>query len=320
MAQTNLITLSLATLSLASSAMALEPFSFERSGGSTVCGYLTKPENVDSFPILIFLQGGEDTCIREFHLEIEPLAQEWGIGLMTLEKWGNESGDDEAQDWETYYRRNTVEQRYCDHAHLMDLLREGLVPEWDRRVVWMGGSEGASLAAYLAPVFLETSALMIYSGGSAWSYHEEGTAKAAKYFEEHTDLISLCGLSHPLAQIAGDFFWYYTLASAGDEDREDFQKQRERGRMPTRHYLSCARMPALTRFVAATPCPVLCVHGTEDEIVPIEASDAMVEELQAMGRPNLTYWRMEGADHCGVYDDPYFGIQKGFEWLGKELR
>ncbi len=309
----------LAALALAHSATALEPFSFERSGGSTVCGYLTTPKDVDSFPILILLQGGEKKCIQQLHLLIEPLAQGLDIGMITLEKWGNESGNDEEQDWETYYLKNTVEQRYCDHAHLMDLLREGLVPGWDHRIAWMGGSEGACLAPYLAPNFPETSALMIYAGSGARSYYEDSIASVEKTLRKNTDVAPLCFFSRLLAPVLRDFGWYAEMISADDDEREHLQEQYEEGEMPTRQYLSCARMPPLTRFVAATSCPVLCVHGTEDEILAVEGADAMVRELQAAGRDNLTYWRMEGADHVGIYGEPYFGVQKGFEWLGEVL-
>lgn len=298
-----------------------EPLSLERPDGSTIAGYISLPKNANSYPVVIFLQGGERECLQEGHAHLEPFTQELGVALLTIEKPGNDSGDDEERDWKVFLEKNTVERRFFDHTIVVDALREGILEGWDGRIVWMGGSEGACLSAYLAPAFPETCALMIYAGCGSGSYTDVMSRRLFEKLRYNYDLAPLCFAADPISR---GVFWgvqYLAGAMAREFDEEKFECFIENEELPTPfHVLSLCRMPPLTPFVAMTTCPVLCIHGTEDERIPVQYVDQMVAELQAQAGNRLTYWRMEGADHVEIYGDPYFGVRKGFKWLGQILQ
>jgi acetyl esterase/lipase len=48
--------------------------------------------------------------------------------------------------------------------------------------------------------------------------------------------------------------------------------------------------------------PMLLIHGTEDRTVPIAGTDEFVEALKKAGHEDVTYLRVEGADHGVAYE------------------
>ncbi len=48
--------------------------------------------------------------------------------------------------------------------------------------------------------------------------------------------------------------------------------------------------------------PILLIHGTEDNIVPVAQVDDYVEKLEAAGAPDVTYVRIEGGNHGVAYE------------------
>jgi acetyl esterase/lipase len=68
-----------------------------------------------------------------------------------------------------------------------------------------------------------------------------------------------------------------------------------------------ARLGDSQRFSPATypsaqMVPILIVAGTADPVVTIGSVDGYVEQLKAAGAPDVTYLRIEGADHGVAYE------------------
>ena len=61
--------------------------------------------------------------------------------------------------------------------------------------------------------------------------------------------------------------------------------------------------PAAHSPVRSLPlgCPLLVVHGTDDDVVPVGQADAFVAAAEAVG-DDVTYLRAEGVDHMGPVD------------------
>jgi len=55
-------------------------------------------------------------------------------------------------------------------------------------------------------------------------------------------------------------------------------------------------------MVSASAPPILLIHGTADDIVPVATADAFVERLQAVGAKDVTYIRIEGGNHGVAYE------------------
>jgi acetyl esterase/lipase len=55
-------------------------------------------------------------------------------------------------------------------------------------------------------------------------------------------------------------------------------------------------------YVSADAPPLLLLHGTEDNTVPVSTADEFVEKLKAAGAQDVNYVRVEGANHGVVYE------------------
>jgi len=73
-------------------------------------------------------------------------------------------------------------------------------------------------------------------------------------------------------------------------------------------------------YVGRDVLPLLLIHGTSDEVVPIGPVDAFVESLKAAGAPDVTYIRVDDANH-GVAFEHYMMRSKTalYEFFGRTL-
>lgn len=54
--------------------------------------------------------------------------------------------------------------------------------------------------------------------------------------------------------------------------------------------------------ISADLPPMLLIHGTEDEIVPVRSVDDFVDNLKKAGMEDITYLRIEGGNHGVAYE------------------
>lgn len=55
-------------------------------------------------------------------------------------------------------------------------------------------------------------------------------------------------------------------------------------------------------WVSSEMIPLLLIHGTEDNVVPVEGVDEYVEALETAGAPDVTYMRIDGGNHGVAYE------------------
>jgi acetyl esterase/lipase len=55
-------------------------------------------------------------------------------------------------------------------------------------------------------------------------------------------------------------------------------------------------------YVSSDAPPILLIHGTADDIVPVASADAFVDKLKAAGATDVTYLRIEGGNHGVAYE------------------
>jgi pimeloyl-ACP methyl ester carboxylesterase len=60
-----------------------------------------------------------------------------------------------------------------------------------------------------------------------------------------------------------------------------------------------ARRPDRTAVLETLTVPVLLVHSTEDQFIPVERAHALAERL-----PNALYVEVAGAGHCSPLETP----------------
>ncbi len=98
----------------------------------------------------------------------------------------------------------------------------------------------------------------------------------------------------PRIKAAIDSAGPYTVAGHWDElppmTREGYQ-QRLGARNPQEAFERVSKLD-LTGVVQKVSCPLLVMHGTADEVVPVGDADQIAREAKA-----ATYWRFEGGNH-----------------------
>lgn len=69
--------------------------------------------------------------------------------------------------------------------------------------------------------------------------------------------------------------------------------------------------------VSELTCPVLIIHGTEDENVSVEHAHRLANALQEHGKPH-EIWLAEGASHLFKGDDIEMYTRRMFDWLDEQ--
>jgi acetyl esterase/lipase len=114
---------------------------------------------------------------------------------------------------------------------------------------------------------------------------------SAPYQDQSSVLQSACLLATPT-----DFV---NWTQPGEFCTRDAVAQLFTGSIETRN--ERARLASPLYFARADAPPLLIVHGTDDEIVPINQADRFVETLKKAGAQDVTYLRHEGVRH-GIYN------------------
>ena len=89
---------------------------FPREDGSIAEGYLNAPENQESFPVVVFVDGSHEASVSISHEKLAPRFNPNQIGLLSLEKRGISS---EGVDREEYLQHDCFEERLQDYILLL---------------------------------------------------------------------------------------------------------------------------------------------------------------------------------------------------------
>jgi dipeptidyl aminopeptidase/acylaminoacyl peptidase len=55
-------------------------------------------------------------------------------------------------------------------------------------------------------------------------------------------------------------------------------------------------------YISAGLPPILIIHGSKDEIVPVESADDFVKKLKQAGNEDITYLKIEDGNHGVAYE------------------
>ncbi|MDH4156150.1 MAG: prolyl oligopeptidase family serine peptidase [candidate division Zixibacteria bacterium] len=109
-----------------------------------------------------------------------------------------------------------------------------------------------------------------------------------------------------------------------EKQKKDFSKFLHKlfGHLPPEEKLHLLKSRSAVYFADKLPrhTPILIMHGTHDERVPLEQSIALVEQLERFGIPHRLEI-LEGAGHAALKDGSYKEIDRlRFDWLHRHLR
>jgi pimeloyl-ACP methyl ester carboxylesterase len=258
----------------------LTPFTLQKQ---EIHGYFSLPKNKESYPIVIAVQNSIRESILPFLHHFKEIADELEVALIGIEKEGI-IGPDQI-DERIYDLANFREKRIDDHIALIDEIRMGLFEGWNGEIIFLGGSEGGFIAIQLAAITPETEAAMIFSAGGGLSAREEAILGAEKYLK------SMGTPSFVIPTLVTSFKSQLDKMVANPTPFEYFYDY------TYLWWASHLSAPSTLEAALNIQCPILYVHGTEDEIIPIESADTFVDTFQQMGKTNLTYLRLEGFTH-----------------------
>lgn len=260
----------------------IELRSIEQKESLHLTAYTALPEK-ETFPLVIVLQNSVKESILPLLETFEPLARELGVGLIGIEKDGV-IGPNQI-DPLIYNQHNFRTQRIKNHLFLINKIREGLIEGWNGNILFLGGSEGGKIAFELAKDTPETGALLSFAAGGGLAPRDEVFLGAerqlmAKGYSKFSMIQQLLFfglqvkemLRHPTP---GSEFWEYSYLWWAE-------------------YLGA---PHLAKVALELNCPILYVHGVEDEFIPIESADLFAKSFETEGKTNLTYLRLDGFGH-----------------------
>lgn len=274
-----------------------------RSNGSLLTAYYDAPPHATSFPIVIFILGSQCESVAEWHELLKPRAFSSNIGLISLEKYGVRSIHE--INLEEYDQANSRDIRIQDHLHFIKQLREGMIPGWNGELVLVGGSEGGMIAAALATHCSETVATMMLACGGGMSAEEEVVLALRRHLKEQCET----------------------------EAELNYYEQKLRVKMaemiadptPYKHFLgytykwwSCHLQYRTMDDMLQINSPLYYAHGTDDAVIPIESADLAVAILEAAGKTNVVYRRINDCNHQ-IHFTHMHVFDEAFDWLNQIL-
>lgn len=261
----------------------IEKIQFTRPDGSTLTGYLTRPENHDQYPVAMIVHGSQCESVWTWHEDFYPIGLKVGSALVTLEKQGIYAQDD--IDVIEYDETNTLQHRIDDHLFFIEKLREGnLIPKWNGHMIMIGGSEGGRVAAAVSAKTPEVDVTALFTCGGGISTADELSLAMLKYFKSHGD--SDAAVAE--AQVYLDRQMEEMKANpAADKKFMEYTYK---------WWVSHFNHNTLDDFIKIDH-PIYYAHGTADVVVPIESADKVAEKMEELGKANFVYQRIEGCGH-----------------------
>lgn len=240
------------------------------------------------------IQGSSFESSLKWHLDLSEHLADLGLGLITLEKQGISQNDTNLFE---YNQNNYLENRHQDYLLCLENLHT-IIPEWQGKLIFLGESEGGTLAANLAKQFQETAAVLLLATGGGIKPKEEIKWAIRHRLEKH---------EAPLDQIDE----YMTcLDDQLDSMMLDPDPNKKFLGNTYKWWASLLVVDELSSALTQLSLPIYLVHGIEDEQIPIFSADLASDLLKKTNA--LTYIRLEDSDHNLKHPDIYISACK---WL-----
>lgn len=264
-------------------ALASDKFQIQRPDGSILTGYITLPEKLESYPVAFIVHGSPCESIKSWHDDFNSLAATFESALVTLEKQGIYSPEEKDM-WE-YDQFNSFDRRVEDHLFFIQKLREGqIIPGWNGAIVMLGGSEGGRVSISVSSQTPEVKATMLYCCGGGLTSIEELKITFLKFltsFGQSDEEIAsdLHFLEEKIYEMINNpasdqYFLSYTYKWWASHFSRDFLSE-----------------------LLSINHPIFYVHGSADQVIPVESADKVAEIFRERGKDNLVYLRLHDHDH-----------------------
>jgi len=282
-----------------------ETLSLDQADGTRLYYYYDAP--AQRGPLLIILQGSECRRVSDKYGPMIEQIRSHNVGVLRVEKPGLGPDTPLGECPPAYLQRNTLERRIWDLLSVLGEMRKR--PEWDGRLVVLGGSEGAMLAGLTAPLIPETRAVVLISGGGGDTFAEEidqivsgqmrqSGAPTQKVEEQSKAFRQLCDQVHVEPT---------TLKEWGSDGKLARN---------THLWLSRAEDLAIYRPLLRVDLPILIVHGAQDTSTPLHSAQKLEQIFREHGKGNLQLRIEKGDGHSPSAES----LQRTVEWAVQQLQ
>ena len=262
----------LASLAVSAGAAPLASHNVERPDGSTITYWLEDGEDRPSEVILVMQGTGCEAVSDKPNLRHAAELLRPEARTLLIDKAGVAADPDVPMIegcskfyWDQYTLSGRVED--CLRV-IADLRRQSW---WNGQIILFGGSEGGAVAALLAPLVPEATAVIVLSSGTG------------------VPVGDLIRAAVPPA-MAGEASGIFAAARARPTGAERW------GGLSYRWWDDAVDMvPA--RSLAQSPAPVLLIHGAHDQSSPVSTARAGYERLVEAGMANVEYRELADLDH-----------------------
>lgn len=260
-----------------------------RFDGSDIHYYIEKRTSTRRQPIVMVMQGSDcNSVVNNPRIrEIADVAP--GAAVLLVEKYGItdalplSNGVDRSDCPEAYLKKDLPEQRVMDYVQVVAAIRQSASGWWNRRLIIIGGSEGAEIAEQVAAVVPEAERLIIFAFGG-------------RRFED--DVLHSVQVSMNEAGLDEDARQEQTARMK--KTFQDALSDRSPNLMVSGHSQAwLASMLMIDQLVSLrqVSVPVLALQGSDDEDVSVEGARTMVDQLRALGSTNIRYIEYPGLNH-----------------------
>lgn len=148
----------------------IEETSFLRKDQSLATAYVSTPENSNSFPLVVYIDGSITQSVKNNFSVLSFLFNQKNIGVVAIEKRGITKEGIDYEEFETY---DSYENRLGDYIQFVSELNTKL-SHWNGQLVFIGSSEGGKIAPQLTLHFAsQTMGTILIGSGGGLPFGEE---------------------------------------------------------------------------------------------------------------------------------------------------
>jgi pimeloyl-ACP methyl ester carboxylesterase len=279
----------LAAPAMAIDKLGLRQYTLTRFDGSDIRYYLGRRGITKPQPILVIMQGSDCNSVVNNPRIKEIAAVAPAAAVLLVEKFAitaelpfsKETARSDCPD--TYLKNNVPEQRVMDYARILAALRISAASWWNRKLIIVGGSEGALIAEQVAAIIPETDCLIIFGFGGR--RFEDDVLQSVR------DEMKESGLDNKATEEKVVAMQEMFKAALSDRSPNEIASGYSHA-----WWASMLRMDQ-SAMLRAVSVPVLAIQGGRDHNVSIAGARALMAPFRAGGRGNVEYIEYPGLDH-----------------------
>lgn len=281
-------------------------FSFQREDQVVVNGYVSYPEQEANYPLVIFLDGSNQTSVFENHEKLAAKVNALGMGFVSLEKRGITKNSISKKEFEA---NDCFEEKYKNYSFLLSQIQQKKLFEESNGVILFGASEGGKVAPKLASNYKERllGVVLIGSGGGM-QFAEEMKFQIEQVMKDKM-LISRLGYKLRKALKPHEIDAAFAKIEKKPDSLEIFAHK------TWKWFASYFKNDTLDDLLNID-APIYLLHGKEDKLVPIKSADLVVDAFAKAGKKNLHYVRVLDLGHALTgREDIYTDL---FSWMKEQ--